>query len=117
MPPNQFESHQRMLKIISKRRNSYTPEKHKKSKVELQSNLSKDKISNYYLKGAKDIVKQRVFSEPRLSRVHGQEQSVEKPLEDSLMISNISKDDSKNQRFTLPVRQADCAYIFKLIFT
>ncbi|CAI2386458.1 unnamed protein product [Moneuplotes crassus] len=102
MPPNQFEPHQGMLKMISKRKNSYTPEKHKKRTVGVQSNLSKDKISNYYLKGAKDIFKQQVFSEPRLSRAHDQEQSVEMPLEDSLMVSNIFKDDSKNQLFTLP---------------
>ncbi|CAI2359388.1 unnamed protein product [Moneuplotes crassus] len=102
MPPNEYETHQAMLQIVSRRKSSFNTEKQDKNATELQNNISKYNISNYYLKGAKDILTQRVFSEPRLSKISGIDQTIEKSLGDSTMLANNSKADSYNTQSILP---------------
>lgn len=77
MPPNQFESHKKMMNFLNRRKSSIGSDLESKSvvsshKEEVRRKISRGRISNYYLKGSKDILTAKSFTQVRFE-FHGVE--------------------------------------------
>ncbi|CAI2385771.1 unnamed protein product [Moneuplotes crassus] len=119
LPPDPNQFHYKMLNLPSDQLTPKTSPRVEKDSVESPSKISKYNICNYYLKGSKHSVPQRILSEPRLSKLHeynrtriglskdqfcSEKHVFQGSFEDSLRLSFSSKDclESSKSKYAIP---------------